>query len=42
MRLIVLLLMLSGCESVPTPFETGVEVAPPGGCIEGRARGVDC
>lgn len=36
------LLMLCGCETLPTPFEVGAEVPPPLGCVEGRERGVDC
>lgn len=39
---LLLLISLAGCESTPTPFETGEEVYPPMGCIEGRDRGVDC
>jgi hypothetical protein len=35
-------LVLSGCATGPTPFETGAEAPPPMGCIQGRARGVDC
>jgi hypothetical protein len=35
-------LFIAGCETKPIPFETGPEVSPPGGCIEGRERGVDC
>ena len=35
---------LGGCVTAgaPTPFEIGDEAPPPAGCIEGRARGVDC
>ena len=35
---------LSGCVTSggPTPFEIGDEAPPPAGCVEGRARGVDC
>jgi len=33
---------LLSCKTLPTPFETGVEVSPPIGCIEGRERSVDC
>ena len=40
--LLILLLSLVGCNHNPTPFATGVEAPPPAGCIEGRARGVDC
>lgn len=40
---VLVLTGLNGCVSnPPTPFETGEEVAPPIGCIEGRTRGVDC
>ena len=35
-------LLVSGCETIPTKFEIGTEVAPPAGCVEGRRRGVDC
>lgn len=37
-------LLLGGCVTLggPTPFELGDEAPPPAGCIEGRARGVDC
>ncbi len=35
-------LLVSGCETNPTPFEIGTEVTPPSGCVEGRKRGVDC
>lgn len=35
-------LQLGGCASGPTPFETGAEAPPPIGCLQGRARGVDC
>ena len=36
-------LLLGGCATTgPAPFELGPETLPPGGCIEGRARGVDC
>ena len=38
------ILFLSGCESQPTPFETGEEVRPPSGCVMARSEGrdVDC
>ena len=39
---IITIILLSGCKTLPTPFETGPEVSPPIGCIEGRERGVDC
>lgn len=39
---IITIILLSGCKTLPTPFETGAEVAPPRGCVEGRERGVDC
>ncbi len=42
MRFLLLVLLLTGCKTVPTPFETGDEVLPPRGCLEGRERGVDC
>jgi hypothetical protein len=36
-------LLLGGCATTgPTPFELGDEAPPPMGCIQGRARGVDC
>jgi hypothetical protein len=35
-------LLLGGCATGPTPFETGAEAPPPMGCLQGRARGVDC
>ena len=34
--------LLPGCSTAPTPFKTGAEAPPPMGCIQGRARGVDC
>jgi len=41
--LIVFALLLYGCATTgPTPFELGDETSPPAGCLEGRARGVDC
>jgi hypothetical protein len=36
------ILALLSCKTLPTHFETGAEVAPPRGCVEGRERGVDC
>lgn len=46
MRKYLLLLLSSvlikGCATGPTPFETGAEAPPPMGCLQGRARGVDC
>ena len=44
MRLIMVLLvlLLSGCNNKPTPFILGEEVEPPYGCIEARRREVDC
>lgn len=35
-------LLLGGCATGPAPIEIGAEAPPPPGCIEGRARGVDC
>lgn len=35
-------LLLAGCASQPTPFQTGQEIAPPFGCIDLRARGGRC
>ena len=36
-------LLLGGCTTAgPAPIEIGAEAPPPAGCIEGRARGVDC
>lgn len=43
MRILFLCALLMGCAtSEPTPFETGEEVLPPMGCMEGRSRDVDC
>ena len=41
---VVVALALGGCVTMngPTPFEIGDEAPPPAGCVEGRARGVDC
>lgn len=41
-RAALICLLLLGCTHNPTPFKTGAEAPPPAGCIEGRARGVDC
>jgi hypothetical protein len=44
MRLIMVLLvlLLSGCQAKPKPFVLGDEVSPPSGCIEARERGIEC
>lgn len=44
MRLIMVLLvlLLSGCQTKPKPFVLGDEVDPPFGCVEARKRGVEC
>lgn len=39
---VALAVLLSGCETQPTPFKEGVEVLPPHGCIDLRARGGQC
>lgn len=39
-----LAILLGGCATTqgPAPIEIGAEAPPPMGCLEGRARGVDC
>jgi hypothetical protein len=39
-RAIVLILIIAGCKSVPTPFETGEVVKTPSGCK--TERNIDC
>lgn len=36
--------LLAGCPTTqgPAPIEIGAEAPPPLGCLNGRARGVDC
>ena len=37
-----LALLLSACAPATVPFEAGAQAPTPQGCIDGRARGVDC
>ena len=39
-RAIVLILLIGGCKSVPTQFETGEVVKTPSGCKQ--ERNIDC
>ena len=39
--IVIIVVHLCGCAQ-PTPFRDGAEVAPPPGCVAGRARGVEC
>ena len=41
-KLLIFILLLSGCQAKPKPFVLGDEVDPPFGCVEARKRGVEC
>lgn len=44
LRLAAIVLVLCGasCETKPVPFEEGDVMPTPAGCVDGRARDVDC